>query len=77
MYSIKPIIDQKNMVFELPSTMYKMKSIVNNETNNEHLSCSNAVSYLSSNNQQFPDISQQINKIIKVFTSKHEKKKKL
>lgn len=76
MYTIKPIIDQKKMVLELPATMYKMKSIATHASVDDQLSCSNAVSYYTSY-KQLPDISQQINKIIKVFTSNqvHEKRK--
>lgn len=67
---MKPVIDQKNLIFELPTSMYKMKSIVANSTDDQ-LSGSNAVSYYPSNTQ-LADISQQINRIIKVSTPRYK-----
>lgn len=69
MYEVKPIFDRASIQVDLPTCMYKMKNINDITLQSSNVQLTNgfngAVSQLSS--KSLPDISQQIEKIIKVF----------
>lgn len=78
MYEVKPIIDQKKNIVDLPTTMYKVKSFYENSfvqqpSLGNHIVTNGVVSQYSSNIQLL-DISQQIRNVLKVFTPRQSKK---
>lgn len=71
MYTMKQIVDSKSMIYDLPTSMYRMKNIYGTGTDaNVPPSTTNGVvSHHHSSYNQLPDISQQIENILKVFTT--------
>lgn len=67
MYEIKPILDQRQIVDDLPTCMYKMKTIYDNSPVHASDALTNGVVSQYSFIQP-SDISQQIRNILKVFT---------
>lgn len=77
MYEIKPTFDRSSIQVDLPTCMYKMKTINEFESNGTDSSSqcgvqlnglNGAVSQLT---KSLPDVSQQIEKLLKVFFFSH------